>query len=405
MPLFTLEETMKKEINVLYVSHEGVGDTIFNSQVLEHVEYIQNNGIKFTVIAFETFNRNYERSLNNFLMYGRIYKNINMKLHKDVNQYLPFSSLFSAFNLVLIIKKLGVKFDVVHARADYSAFVCLIAKFFLRIPVIWDCRGDSVDEFKEAVARSERKIIRIFSFIQIFRLKFGLWFLRRYSNNQLFVSKELAKLFYTQIEMKERSIKVIPTLIPEGQYFFDSDIRAYQRKKLGFSEDHVVFIYSGSMNGYQSIEDNIKWFRSLKLEKCFLVLATKDILRAQEIVGNDFDGNIKIVSVDYNCMNNLYNAADVALLIRESRRLNWVASPTKFGEYASTGLHVVMNDSIQQSCSYAKKFNIYVDKSLGIDPKLVKDLLSRKNRATLAGNIFYRNVYKNDFLDIYQMYN
>ena len=47
-------------------------------------------------------------------------------------------------------------------------------------------------------------------------------------------------------------------------------------------------------------------------------------------------------------MNSIYNASDFAFMIRATRNLNVVASPTKFGEYCLTGLQVIHNSSVSQ---------------------------------------------------------
>jgi len=52
------------------------------------------------------------------------------------------------------------------------------------------------------------------------------------------------------------------------------------------------------------------------------------------------------------------NMADYAFLLREDEPINNQASPTKFAEYALTGLRIIISENVGDYTEYVKKENI-----------------------------------------------
>jgi hypothetical protein len=94
-----------------------------------------------------------------------------------------------------------------------------------------------------------------------------------------------------------------------------------------------------------------------------IFFATSNPLLAQDYFKDFISERFIIVSVDYEKMNEIYNLADFAFMLREPKILNWVASPTKFGEYCLTGLAVILNNTIEQATENAKKIGNNIEES------------------------------------------
>ena len=88
----------------LFVLHEGISSTIFNSQVLEHSKGLIKNGIECDILAFDTLNKTWKVSIDNLGKAKFSNPDINIILKKGVNIYYPFSVCFN-FILLFILNK------------------------------------------------------------------------------------------------------------------------------------------------------------------------------------------------------------------------------------------------------------------------------------------------------------
>lgn len=329
--------------NGLFVTHEGIGNSIFRSQVLEHCISMKTFGYKFDILTYEIFQSNWTNSVNNFEKYSKM---CSINLKKAMWIYYPFSELFNLFILIIHLFKSKKKYHFIHARADYSAFLCIILKPFHHLPVIWDCRGDSVDEMKFSSLKYNLFIRLYFKLLIIPRFKIYRKINRIFANKIIFVSKGLKDQI---MKFPSKKSVVIPCPVPNKYFSFDKISRQKLRKKLGFEKNHSVFIYSGSMIGYQSIEKYMYYFKSILTNpNNRLIIATVDLKKAKSIFKSILSNNLIFKFIPYEKINNYYCASDFALMIRQPRPLNYVASPTKFGEYCLSGLKVIHNNSIAQ---------------------------------------------------------
>jgi hypothetical protein len=336
---------MKK---ALFITHEGVGHSIFRSQVMEHCDSMSNYGYSFDILAYNTLKKTWLTSFNNYLNYKSSF-NVKLILKKALWIYFPFSLVINLFILAIDLYKLkkNTDYSFIHARADYSAFLAIILKPFHGLKVVWDCRGDSIDELMfnsnkfNFFIRNAFRILVLPKFILFIKIN------RKFSDKIIFVSNALQNtILDTNYHTKSH---VIPCPVPSKYFYFDNNLRISTRKKLNIKKNEFLYIYSGSMIGYQSIIDFIDFFK-LIISHPFnkLIIATTDIDQAKSIFNNFNFDKISITFVKYEEMNNLFCASDFGIMIRSKRLLNYVASPTKFGEYCLSGLKVIHNDNVNQ---------------------------------------------------------
>lgn len=381
----------KRPYRGLFILHEGVGSTIFNSQILEHVKMFQ----EFEILTFETFKHSWNTSKKNLKLI-RESNNVEIKLHKGVNIYLPFAIIINSILLLRLLLRRKGEFDFIHARADYTTFLCILLKPFHNLPVIWDCRGDTVAELSDTVSRKNIlfKIIHFIYWSPLYNLILKI----NSSKNDysIFVSKELQKKFYD----KKINSSVIPCLVSANLFYFDESLRVKTRKQFNYEENEKIFLYSGSMVGYQAIEENIKIFKEIlnKDSKNRILIATSQINTAKKLF-NEFSSNqLRIINMPFSQMNSIYNMVDFSILIRKNHPLNLVASPTKFGEYCMTGLPVIMNDSVQQSYEIGQKLNNLVNLE---NVKQVSNKI-RGGIAEKAKDFFAREILITKYIHIYE---
>lgn len=332
----------------LYILHEGISSTIFTSQVMEHALCMEKSGVKLDILTFETFGKARTASLKNLETARRDYKSINIELKFGANIYLPFSTVINALLLIHQLIKHKNKYEFIHARADYTSFLCLITRPIHRLPVIWDCRGDAVGELNDSLSRKSGFLRMTLGKVLLLRQRLMASINSMLADGAVFVSKELRGLHIKKLRTL-RSI-VVPCPVPEEKFFFDEKIRMEMRSLYKLRPSQRVFLYSGSMVAYQGISEQFKLYRDiLKRSDNFILFATPDSALASEYFKDLPARQFKVISVSYAEMNGVYNLADFAFMLREPKILNWVASPTKFGEYCLTGLPVILNETVQQA--------------------------------------------------------
>lgn len=383
----------------LFILHEGVGSTIFTSQVLEHVICVEQAGISLTILTFETFQKARQISEKNLQLIADKYKSVKVDLKFGMNIYLPFSTFINAYLLALYLVRHRKEYSFIHARADYTAFLSLLTKPIHGLPVLWDCRGDAVAELHDSLSRRSRFLRGTLGLVLLMRQRFIAAFNRHFSDGAIFVSNELLKQHLATLHTKNYA--VIPCPVPEDKFFFDASIRKRMRMQHGVFENQRVFVYSGSVVAYQGLAEQHDLYKKLLTSPNNIIFfATPDPGYAREYFRDLPSEQFRIVSVKYDEMNDIYNLADFAFMLRESKKLNWVASPTKFGEYCLTGLAVILNDTIQQASENARVLgnSVHIDDVFSATP-LEDDF--RRGVAEKAKKIYSRNASSRRYADLY----
>lgn len=386
---------VNKKEKFLFLLHEGVGDTIFNSQVAEHVKSMKEYGYSFDILSFNVLDKVWDLSKKNEAKFKKKYPNQIINLKKGVNIFYPLFNLINAFLFIRLLK--NKKYNFIHARADYSAFIANITKFYHKTPVYWDCRGDTISELKD-VSKKKSLLIRVLVFIYILpSARFRNFINSRLSDKIIFVSKSLKETF----TYKTKIVEVIPCPVAEDKFSFSIKEREKTRKELGYLESEIVFVYSGSMVKYQYIRGVVDFLKRVKKKNTNskVLILTSEIEKAKL----SFKGvceNIKIMRVPFEEMYKYYSAADIGILLRETNRLNKVASPTKFGEYCLTGLQVVLNDTVDQAKEFSERIGNYnySSKTTFTKPTYIK----REKISLNALDFFSRNVLDKLYLSFYE---
>jgi glycosyltransferase involved in cell wall biosynthesis len=127
------------------------------------------------------------------------------------------------------------------------------------------------------------------------------------------------------------------------------------RSRCGFKESDLVFVYSGSVAGWQSFEllhsfiaPRLKTDRNIRL--FFLADADKNIQKLK----SEYPEQVMYKKVSAQEVPLYLMAADYGLLIREETVTNKVASPIKFAEYLVCGLKVIISDHLGDYTEYVK---------------------------------------------------
>ncbi len=348
---------MKK---VLYVLTENLSLGVIKSQVLAHIKLIEKKKIaKFEILLCYW-------SQNELLKTKAEIENKHLKIHfLKIFRPIFFLDSLNAYLLKVKIKKIG-SFDYIHARTDYC--VKILKMIDKKTKVLWDCRGDSAAELYHNPR--ER-----FIFLKRMILEKRFYDAGKIATKIIFVSMYLREKFKRQNKnFPKRNIFLIPSLASSDLFFFNKGIRQRMRKYLKIKNNARVFIYVGGMQNYQKFPQTLNFFNDLKKydKNIILIVLTNNTIEAMNYI-KDSD-SIIIKNAKFEDVNNYLNASDFGLLIREDNRANNAGSPTKFAEYALTGLQIISSPSVSDYFNLKSKIkNIYDYKKFTLKRNLVYD--------------------------------
>lgn len=382
--------------------HEGIGSTIFHSQIAVHAKEMNKQGFEVDIWTFETNPRHIDMSLRNLSDVDSILSG-HLKLYFGIYQFIPFSDFFNALIFLFLYIKNKKKYDVIHARSDYSAAVYSFVKRVLRVPLLWDCRGDSVEEIKFSLNHKER-LNNIIKKIIIHERMRQLKRAGKHSTMANFVSEALYQR--CSLFLKSQSYFITPCSVSREYFFFSESVRTEARKNMGYQECDVVFIYSGALSKYQSFSAYIELFKTYIMDNVAnskLLIVTPDINAAEGILRDSIPKKrYEVKSASFSDMNLFYNAADCGMLLRNNDKVNDVSSPTKFGEYCMAGLPVILDGNVIQSSDISKKIGNYVDsESVKSIQKIPRDNNEREKYSKISGNYFSREILNGNYVDAY----
>ncbi|MCB9184788.1 MAG: glycosyltransferase [Flavobacteriales bacterium] len=119
------------------------------------------------------------------------------------------------------------------------------------------------------------------------------------------------------------------------------------RADLGWSESDTILVYSGTAVGWQSLELAERlvspWLHGAADRRMLFLSNEHAVITRLEA---RFPSQVARRWVDHAQVRSLLLDCDAGLLLREDRITNQVASPTKFAEYLSAGLPVLISERV-----------------------------------------------------------
>lgn len=176
---------------------------------------------------------------------------------------------------------------------------------------------------------------------------------------------------------------VIPcTLNSSFKAIVPSQEEIIQRKsKLGLAANDIVLAYSGSTSGWQSFSILYQFLSKFLKES----VSHKVIFLAQEEENiskliAEFPNQVQRKWVAHQEVTEILTSSDIGILIREQSVTNKVASPTKFAEYLSAGLPVIISENLGDYSDFVVKNNCGIIFNGDAYPKIEGTSISTRAR-------------------------
>lgn len=364
---------------IFYVTFNDYPSGIFSSQVIDVVKFMNENGdsevklISFISIRdFFKTRRKIKLELNRALVVPMFPKLEKWKLNQFTLKFICW-----IYKPRLIIGR--------------SVFATQLALLQHTYKVVYDGRGAISAEFSEYnVANSAKLNKHILPLEQACVLK---------SDYRISVSHALLDYWRQTFHYTSSAHQIIPCTLNTlfCNLIFNETIIQNARKKLGYTLEDVVLIYSGSTSGWQTLNALNELAAHYLTNQNFKLIILAKSNAALQHLQNQFPKQVIIKLVKPNEVPEYLLAADYGLLIREPSVTNQVASPVKFAEYLACGLHVLISKQLGDYSDFV--INNKVGFIFGNDLPLRSISFAQK---VLTRNLALQHFQKRSYLESYK---
>jgi len=338
-------------MNILYLSYDGMTDSLGQSQVLPYLLRLAEKGIEYTIISFEkeeNFIAN-KTTIENILKGTRI-KWIPLKYTKRPP---VLSTIFDVWKLKKAVKqelKQG-KVDVIHCRSYISALAGLSFKRKDNIPFVFDMRGFYADERLDGEIWSLKN--PVFKLVYNFFKKKEKEFL---TESEAVVSlTACGKQVIESWELPNQSpISVIPCCTDEAH--FDPaklDLQGLKalKNELGILEKDYVISYLGSIGTWYMLDEMLDFIKVLFTKKenskaLFITREPKEMVLSEARKRGLDTSKIIIQSANREEVPRMVSLSDVSLFFIKPVFSKKASSPTKMGEILNLNIPIVCNSDV-----------------------------------------------------------
>ena len=314
---------------MIYLTFNDPPSGIYFSQVTDTCKFLSEQfGIRVRLIAFV--------SIRNYWKHRRAIK----KEYKDTSVLPMFPGVknWKKNYILLSLRLLFCKEKLIIARGPFATLLALrLRKNGKAEKVCFDARGAYTAEFNEYNVSGDAELNRSIKEIEREALS--------NSDAQIAVSYALTKYWKKDLGFDKQTFCVIPcTLNSMHAIRFTKKDRTHFRTQLGFAEDDIVLVYSGSQAPWQSLGSVATLLKRImeKDKRIKLLFLTPEL--PGELKGMSERVIHKWVSPEQMPM--LLAACDHGLLVRNDSITNSVSSPVKFAEYLKYGLKIIISNNI-----------------------------------------------------------
>ena len=325
---------------ILYLTFNDVPSGIYSSQVIDTIKFLRGKlTIDINLVAFISL-RGFKKNKTKIL--HELPGSIVLPMFPGIKNWR-----YNSFKLNSICKKTNP--SAIIAR---SVIACKLALDTKSQNIIYDGRGAIDAEWKEYRVVNNKKMLSEISELEKTVIN--------NSNFRISVSNKLIEHWENNFDYNSNKHVVIPCTLNKlfENIELDENKINTSKKLLGLSANDVVFIYSGSVAGWQSfdlIQSFIKPILESSKNNKIVFLSSED--SNINLLQNNFPNQVIQKNLNHQEVYKYLLAGDYGLLIREETITNKVASPVKFAEYLASGLKVIISENLGDYTQFVKDNN------------------------------------------------
>lgn len=213
------------------------------------------------------------------------------------------------------------------------------------------------------------------------------------------VSQVLVDHWRERLDYRGERHLVIPCTIGRSVEARPTREAAGLRADLGWNEGDTVLVYSGTSVGWQSLElaEQVvrPWLSGASSNRMLFLSQEHAVI---DRLRTDFPSQVAQRWIPHHEVRSALLACDVGLLLREARITNKVASPTKFAEYLSAGLPVVISPEVGDFSAMVRALDLGQVLDAGDRIRVTKpDLALRERLMRLATQRFTKEAFDPEY--------
>jgi len=327
----------------LYVSYDGVLEPLGQSQIIPYLKGLSKKGISFSLLTFEK--EYYTNGNQVYELFRDLQRNninwLNLRYHKKPHIVSSFFDILHGF-IVCLVVAMRERPELVHARSYVTSVVALALKKILRLKFIFDMRGFWADERVEGRLWPRKGCLyHSAKFLEKCFLK---------NADEIIVLTKQARNIIRSWGYSVYNVSVIPCCVDIDSFKYSNNSRLELRKKYNLDEK-FIFVHTGSLEYWYMKEEMLNYFRAAKKiepRAHFLILSHGDKNKIMKLVfeKNLDPGDFTILSVSQADMPKYLAMVDAGLIFITPVFSKMASSPTKFAEYLSCSLPVIINERI-----------------------------------------------------------
>lgn len=388
-----------KEIRVVHLCYLSVGNQSgYEVRVIEETKVLVRQGVTVFIAAFFS---------PKWLDQPEAIEAHRIKLEQNTGAVVSFFPSARYFDLsesdalsreiddtmVQLIALHGI--GVIHGQALYSAHHALRIAEKAGIGLVFDNHGVTPEE----TAMTGGNEARVNALIRFEQETLGK------ASGRIFVSAAMHD-FYRNKYQQSYEYCLIPCCVRSRDFGISHEQRIRLRQEKGF-DDKLVILYLGTLSAWQWPEAIFGLFRQyLEVNPqalLYLLIPGYDHPRALEFLRSKgiSSRHFLLEEVPHSEVGGIIGVADAGLLLREDDPVNFVSSPTKFGEYLASGVPVILTPGIGDYSAIAsmQKVGINVnftdgrlpDKDLVVLTSFLADVEQHRQDWTLRCKEFARD--------------
>ena len=355
---------MEKSIKVLYISYDGMTDSLGQSQVLPYLKGLTKEGFQFHIISFEKE----ERFEAHRLHIQSICDDFGIVWHPL--KYTKKPPLVSTIYDVVRMHRLAYKlhrsnnFSIIHCRSYLSAMVGMTMKRKFGTKFIFDMRGFWADERIEGGIWSLKNPILKVVYNYFKRKEIQYFQQADYIVSLTFNGKEEI-LSWDKLKSSNLKIEVIPCCVdlelfdPKNVDF--EDLRSL-RVKLGYCDIDFVLGYVGSIGTWYMLSEMLDYFQVLLQQNSSAKMLFVSGENPETILtmarNKQIDtSKINVVSCLHKDVPTYISLFSESIFFIRPTFSKKASSPTKQGEIMAMGIPLVCNAGVGDTDFIVHKYS------------------------------------------------
>ncbi len=339
--------------NILYISYDGMTDSLGRSQVLPYLCGLAAKGFIITIISaekpivFEQGRSEVEEIVKN------------SKIDWQPIIYTKHPPIISTLIDILKIHRLAFKlhktkqFSIIHCRSYISAFIGLAMKHKFGCRFVFDMRGFFADERVDGNIWNTKKLIyrKVY---QYFKNKEKIFMTESDAIISLTNAAKSEILSWQLQNVDSEKITVIPCCADVNHFDFnkinDATINEW-RKKLNITDNQFVLSYLGSVGTWYMLPEMLAFFSQLlKIQQnAIFLFITRDSEKLIRTEAEKFcipAEKIVVQPATRNQVPSLASLSNASLFFIKPVWSKKASSPTKLAELMALGIPCLTNSGV-----------------------------------------------------------